>query len=96
MVTLYTNMTNATSLTSSAFGGLAPHPQCGRHMWMVPSDPMVSDSLTYPLGHMYRVHAVGVGRDVELDMLLLDSGKQKIKFYRIVPWTKKGGMEGAC
>ena len=69
-------------------------------MWMVPSDPMVFDSLTYPLGHMYRVHAVGVGRDVELDMLLLDSGKQKIKFYRIVellvPWTKKGGMEGAC
>ena len=39
---------------------------------------MLEPQLTYPLGHMYRVHAVGVGRHMELNMLLLDpANKQK-------------------
>lgn len=36
------------------------------------------DPLTYPLGHMYRVHAVGVGRHMELNMVILDPANRFI------------------
>ena len=42
-------------------------------------------ALTYPLGHMYRVHAVGVGRHMELHMVILDPAN---KFITLSPHSQ--------